>query len=102
MKERHLRLINFCEKKYAKKSSARTNFLTIKDFMDNLFLSKYEKIYILKDILIRLYKEYEETTGIMDIPYFVKAEKRICRIIKERKVDYYFNRLKRFRNDSSY
>ncbi len=102
MKERHLRLIVSRGNELNKKAVFRMCLYSVKDFMDNLFLSKYEKIYILKDILIKLYKEYEETTGIMDIPYFVKAEKRICKIIKERKVDYYFKRLKRFRNNNFY
>ena len=57
-----------------------------------------EKIYILKDILIKIYRDYEITTGIIDEPYFIRAEKKIKRIIREKKVDYYYNLLKKFRS----
>ena len=62
------------------------------------FISKNEKIYVLKDILNKIYRDYEITTGIIDEPYFIKAEKKIRRIIRENKVDYYYNLLKKFRN----
>ena len=44
---------------------------------------------MLKNILIKLFKDYEETTGINEIPYWDKAE------LKENKVDYYYDRLKK-------
>ena len=38
------------------------------------------------------------STGIIDEPYFIRAEKKIKRIIREKKVDYYYNLLKKFRS----
>jgi len=70
-----------------------------KDFFECIFLTKNEKIYIIKDILIKIYRDYEESTGYIDIPYFVRAEIRISKIIQDNKVNYYYNRLKKFKNN---
>ncbi len=64
-----------------------------------MLISKEEKIFIIKAGLIKLYKDYEETTGIDDIPYFVRADIKLSQIIKDRKIDYYYNRLKRLGNN---
>ncbi len=98
MKERHLRLVySNC------KVDIRKNFVTkilgkLKDFIDCVTLSKHEKIYIIKDILIKLYRDYEQTTGIIDVPYFVRAEHRMSQIIQDKKVNYYYIRLKGFKH----
>lgn len=100
MKKRHLRLVvSHCET--TNKSTLKSGILErLKDFLDGMFLSKNEKIYIIKDILIKIYRDYEITTGFVDIPYFVRAESRISQIIKDKKVDYYYNRLKRFQSNN--
>ena len=100
MKKRHLRLVvSHCEKT-SENSLITSNLRKIKDFWEGAFLSKNEKIYIIKDILIKIYRDYEQTTGFVDIPYFVRAESRISQIIKERKVDYYYNKLKKFQSNN--
>ena len=67
----------------------------IKDFFDCIFVSENKKIYLIKDSLIRLYKVYEDTTGVIDVPYFVKAERRVSQIIKSGKINYYYKKLKK-------
>lgn len=95
--ERHLRLVVSRDVECSKKESCSKYFEKVKEKLKSFFISKNEKIYILKDILVDLYRDYELSTGIMDVPYFIRAEKRIQRIIREKKVDYYYNLLKRFR-----
>ncbi len=97
MRKRHLRLVFSNEDKLD--NNCKINSLKkIKTIFNDLFLSKSEKIIIIKDCLIKIYRDYEETTGIIDIPYFVRAEMRLSKIIKDRKINYYYNRLKKFRN----
>lgn len=95
--ERHLRLVVSRDVECNKKESWAKYFIGTKEFLQNIFISKNEKIYILKNILIDLYKDYEITTGIVDEPYFIRAEKKIRRIIREKKVDHYYKLLKKFR-----
>ena len=98
MKERHLRLVN-SQCQAVGKPCIYIKFLEcIKDFLDKFFISKQEKIYIIKDILIDLYKEYEITTGNRCTPYYVKAEKRIIKIKKERKIDHYYKLFKKYKS----
>ena len=97
--ERHLRLVVSHNVECNKKESFKKYLSTLKERFKCIFISKNEKIYILKDILIKIYRDYEITTGIIDEPYFIRAEKKIRRIIREKKVDYYYNLLKKFRND---
>lgn len=97
--ERHLRLVVSHNVECNKKESFKKYLSTLKGRFKCIFISKNEKIYILKDILIKIYRDYEITTGIIDEPYFIRAEKKIRRIIREKKVDYYYNLLKKFRND---
>lgn len=96
--ERHLRLVVSHNAECNKKESLRKYLSTLKERFRCIFISKNEKIYILKDILIKIYRDYEITTGIIDEPYFIRAEKKIRRIVREKKVDYYYNLLKKFRN----
>lgn len=96
--ERHLRLVVSHNVECNKKESLRKYLSTLKERFRCIFISKNEKIYILKDILIKIYRDYEITTGIIDEPYFIRAEKKIRRIVREKKVDYYYNLLKKFRN----
>lgn len=97
MQKRNLHLVvSNCE------INEKSNFMKIiekiKNFIECIMLSKNEKLYIIKDFLIKLYKDYEETTGIIDIPYFVRADIRISKIIKDKKIDYYYLKLKKFKN----
>ncbi len=92
MKRRHLRLVS------SKADIEKTTFKEIiTDYFADLFISKNEKIYILKDVLNNIYRDYEITTGINDIPYFVKAENKLKQIVLENKINYYYNRLKKFK-----
>ena len=91
MKKRYLRLVTNntdCERATFKE--------IITDCFANLFISRNEKIYILKDVLNNIYRDYEITTGINDIPYFVKAENKLRQIVQDNKINYYYNRLKKF------
>lgn len=73
----------------------------VTNYFNDIFVSRNEKIYVLKDTLLNIYRDYELTTGIDDIPYFIKAENKIRQIIKEDKINYYYNRLKKFRKHVS-
>ena len=99
MIERHLRLVVSHDKKCKNSALFSGNLNKLKERLKCIFISKNEKIYILKDILIKIYRDYEITTGIIDEPYFIRAEKKIRRIIREEKVDYYYNLLKKFQNN---
>lgn len=99
MIERHLRLVVPYDKKCKKNTAFKEHLENFKERLKCIFISKNEKIYILKDILIKIYRDYEITTGIIDEPYFIRAEKKIRRIIREKKVDYYYNLLKKFHNN---
>lgn len=101
MKKGHLRLV-FSNENKCKNCSKKRYLNKIKDCFNDIFLSKNEKIIIIKDCLIKIYRDYEETTGIIDIPYFVKADLRLSKIVKDKKINYYYNRLKKFRNTEIY
>ncbi len=94
MKTRHLKVVQL---QNVKKQTVENYSYSekIKDFFDCIFISENKKIYIIKDSLIRLYKDYEEKTGVIDVPYFVKAERRISQIIKSGKINYYYKKLKK-------
>ena len=76
--------------------------LNFKLNIGSLFISKKEKIFILKEELLNLYRDYELSTGFAEEPYFIRAEKKIKRIIRENKVNYYFNLFKKFNNKKTY
>ena len=97
MKKRHLRLV-ISNGENEDKGNVSEYWNKFKDFIECISLSKNEKIIIIKDCLIKIYKDYEETTGIIDVPYFVRADIRMSQIIKDRKINYYYNRLKKFRD----
>lgn len=95
--ERHLRLIVSNNTRIDNENSIKKQLEKIIQNIENIFTSRTEKILVLKEILMNIYKDYEITTGIIDEPYFLKAEKKISRIIRENKVDYYYNLLRKFR-----
>ena len=95
--ERHLRLVVSNNTRIYEKNSFYKKLEKFINKLENIFTSKTEKILVLKEILINIYRDYEITTGIIDEPYFLKAEKKISRIIRENKVDYYYNLLRKFR-----
>lgn len=98
MIERHLRLVVSNGQESKKKSAFIKYLKNINEQLKCIFISKNEKIYILKDILTKIYRDYEISTGIIDEPYFIRAEKKLRRIIREKKVNYYYNLLKKFHN----
>lgn len=98
MIERRLRLVVSHDVNDKKTKDFGKHFQKLKDCLNCIFVSKNEKIYILKDILTKIYRDYEITTGIIDEPYFIRAEKKLRRIIREERVDYYYNLLKKFQN----
>lgn len=95
--ERHLRLIVSNNVRIYEENSLKKRFENLIRKIENIFTSRTEKILVLKEILMNIYKDYEITTGIVDEPYFLKAEKKISRIIREKKIDYYYNLLRKFR-----
>ncbi|MBQ9246561.1 hypothetical protein IJ182_09875 [bacterium] len=101
MKKGHLRLVISNENNEEKKEMA-DYWKRLKNFVECIFISKNEKIILIKDSLIKIYRDYEKTTGIVDIPYFVRADIRISQIIKEKKINYYYTRLKKFNNKNWY
>ncbi len=94
---RHLRLIVSNETQLNQRSLNYETFNNLVFKLKSMFVSKNDKIYILKETLMNIYRDYEISTGIIDEPYFIKAEKKIRRIIRENKVDYYYSLLKKFR-----
>lgn len=99
--KRHLRLV--ASSSCAIKTNKKQDFLEFGELLNrifgNIFISRNEKIYILKDIITKLYRDYEISTGIIDEPYFIRAEKKIRRIIRENKVNYYYNLLKKYQEN---
>lgn len=77
------------------KKEKKNYLLNFKLNIGSIFISKKQKIFILKEELLNLYRDYEVSTGYVDEPYFIKAEKKIRRIIREDKVNYYFNLFKK-------
>lgn len=100
MAKRHLKLVSSndcsCDKTFDF-TGMMTNCI---EYIKNKTISKREKIYVLKDALIKLYRDYEITTGISDIPYYERAELKISEIIQENKIDYYFKLLEKIRKNS--
>lgn len=97
MRKGHLRLV-FSRDEICREDTKFRYFEKIKDFFDCILLSKNEKIVILRYCLIKIFRAYEQSSGIIDIPYFVKADIRMSQIVKDKKIDYYYCRLKKFRN----
>ena len=102
MKKRYLRLVVSHEGEYTQKHFGVMFFRRFKSKFQDIFISKREKIYFLKDILTKIYRDYEITTGIIDEPYFIRAENKLRCIVKDNKIDYYYNLLKRHRNNIFY
>lgn len=95
--KKHLKLV------YSKGNSIQEKvpnefILNFKFNLGDVFVSKKEKIFILKEELLNLYRDYEISTGYREEPYFIRAEKKIKRIIRENKVNYYYNLFKKFNN----
>lgn len=86
----HLKLVLSNENKSAKNIDIKGFLNDTRERLKCAITSKREKIYVLKDYLIKLYRDYEITTGFCDIPYYVRAELKISEIIQNDKVDYYF------------
>lgn len=95
--ERHLRLVVSNNCRVEEVHTIRVKIQKFLNKLESLFTSRTEKILVLKETLMNIYRDYEITTGIIDEPYFLKAEKKISRIIRENKVDYYYDLLRKFR-----
>ena len=67
MKRGHLRLV-FSNENKCNTGLKKYCLNKIKDCIDCILRSKSEKIIIIKDCLIKIYRDYEETTGIIDVP----------------------------------
>ena len=81
---------------YCEEKSSFVKFITkLKDVIKYNVILRNKKLYILKGITARFYKDYEESTGIIDIPYYKKTEMMLEKIAKENKIDYYYEKLKR-------
>ena len=102
MKKRYLHLVVSQKCEYKQKPVGVMFFRRFKSKFQDIFISKREKIYFLKDILTKIYRDYEITTGIIDEPYFIRAENKLRCIVKDNKIDYYYNLLKRHRNNIFY
>ena len=102
MKKRYLRLVVSHDCECKQKPSLLMFFTEIKNKIQNSFISRREKIYIIKDILTKIYRDYEITTGIMEEPYFIRAENKLRCIVKDNKIDYYYDLLKKHRNKIFY
>ena len=99
MIERRLRLVVPQNVDCKRTKAFGEHWQKLKEHLNCVLVSKNEKIYILKDILTKIYRDYEITTGIIDEPYFIRAEKKLRRIVREGRVDYYYNLLKKFQSN---
>lgn len=100
MIKRHLKLVVSNNSKCVKKPNFTGFVLNCSENFKCMLTSKREKIYMLKDSLIKLYRDYEISTGVCDIPYYVRAELKMSEIIQDDKVDYYFKILEKIRKSS--
>ncbi len=98
MKKRHLHLVVSKNECYKEKQTLKNVIKNIKNHLFCMFISKEEKIYILKDFLIKIYRDYELSTGYKDVPYYIRADIKISKIIQQNKIDYYYKLSKKFQN----
>ena len=89
--KRHLKLVYSRDTSILKKKKNKNFLLNFKFNFGDFFITKNRKIFILKEELLNLYRDYEISTGYCEEPYFIRAEKKIRRIIRENKVNYYYN-----------
>lgn len=98
MKQRHLKLV------YSNNEiqTTKENFLAkLQSFCDDfrfMFISQNKKIESLRNILLNMYRDYEISSGESDIPYFIKAENKINKILQEGKINYYYKKLRKFQD----
>ena len=102
MKKNYLHLVVSNDCKQRQNPFSVRIFKKINNKLQNIFISKREKIYILKDILTKIYRDYEITTGIREEPYFIRAENKLRCIVRDNKIDYYYDLLKNHRNNLFY
>ena len=95
MKKGHLRLVVSDNTNCNSKNRIFDVFKNLKNRIKCQFISRREKIYILKDMLTKIYRDYEITTGICDVPYYLRAELKLNEIIKNGKIDYYYSLFER-------
>ena len=90
MKKGHLKLVVTPEFDESENTDIKTFFDNTYDSLKCMITPKREKIYVLKDYLTKIYRDYEISTGFCDIPYYVRAELKISEIIQKNKLNYYF------------
>ncbi|MGM9994217.1 MAG: hypothetical protein ACI37R_05765 [Candidatus Avigastranaerophilus sp.] len=100
MRKKHLKLVVSNSLKSPKRLDFKGVVPLVCEHFKFILTPKREKIYVLKDSLIKLYRDYEITTGICEIPYYIRAELKISEIIQDNKVDYYFKIMQKIRKNS--
>jgi len=98
VKKRHLTLVYSNNRQ---KEENKNLINQIKSFFENLkfvFVSQNRKIETLRAVLLNMYRDYEITSGNCEVPYFIRAENKINKIIQERKINYYYKKLKKFQD----
>jgi len=100
MKKRHLKLIVSEDTNKVKNPDVKLIFENAKETVKCIVTSRREKIFVLKDYLIKLYRDYEITTGFCEIPFYTRAELKISEIIQNDKVDYYFKLFEKIKRKS--
>ena len=65
--ERHLRLVTSRVAEHKEKTSLFERIENVAENIKSAFVSENEKIYVLKDILLKIYRDYEITTGIIEL-----------------------------------
>ena len=98
MMKRHLRIVASSKNDDSVRISFFKVWESFTDKLNNVLISEKEKIYTIREELIKCFRDYEVTTGYCEEPYFIKAEKKLRRIIREKKVDYYYNLVKKIRS----
>ena len=101
MKERNLRLVVSNNVRKNRSGLFYKYLEYVKDKLKSILISKREKVYVLKDSLLKIYRDYEITTGINEIPYYERAELKISEIIQENKIDYYYNIVEKLRKKNA-
>lgn len=100
MNKGHLKLVVPSKNDETETSDFKTILDDTYDNIKCMITPKREKIYVLKDHLIKLYRDYEFSTGFCDIPYYLRAELKISEIIQKNKLNYYFKMFEKINKKS--
>ena len=100
MKKGHLKLVVPSKNDETENPDLKTILADTYDNLKCMITPKREKIYVLKDYLTKLYRDYEISTGFCEIPYYVRAELKISEIIQKNKLNYYFKMFEKINKKS--